>query len=212
MKYWNRIEPDATVINWVQLSRCKRKGELLEELKTAGALFTPDDLNLMMIRYDEKIRHLTMVYRGELAKYARIQITDGYNELMTASLDDVHKSEKLPKLWKEYATMSKKICQKGTEGDRLRSLKHLIAAFAIFIQEKPPHPNGMPFPGELRVERYEGVYYCPVKSKWETNEETFCHFCPALQSRVRDMELAPIERDELSKEEKLNNYFYNFKG
>ena len=212
MKFWNRIEPDQTVINWAQLARCKRKADLLAELKAAGARFTPDDLNLMMVRYDEKIRHLPAQYREELAKYARIQITDGYNELMTASLDAVHGTEKLPKLWKEYAAAAKKICQKGTAGDRLRSLKYLIGAFAIFIRNIPPHPDGMPFPGNLRVEKYEGVYYCPVKTQWENDAETFCRFCPALQSRVRDMEMTADERDELGKEEKLNNYFYNFKG
>jgi len=212
MRFWNRNENQKSSVNWSLLSRQKRRGKLLEAIKAEAEQFTPDDLNIMMIHYDEKIKNLPAGYRHELEKYARIQITDGYNALMTTTLDEVHAKEKLSKSWKEFLFSAKNACSKGTEGDRYRSLKYLIAAFSIYILEQPPHPTGMPFPGGTRVELYEGVYYCPVKEKWKDDADAMCRFCPAEQSRVRDMELTKEERNELGKEEKLNNYFFNFKG
>jgi len=212
MRFWNRNEYREFTVNWALLSRQRKKGDLLTTLKMEANKFTPDDLNIMMIRYDEKIKDLPTSYRQELVKFARIQITDGYNTLMTASLDKIHNEEKLPHSWKNFVNVAKKSCQKGNDGDRYRSLKYLIATYNIFILEIPPHPVGMPFPGGLTVELYEGVYYCPVKDKWKTDPETFCSFCPAEQSRIRDMELTKEERNLLGKEEKLHNYFYNFKG
>jgi len=212
MRFWNRNESLESQVNWTILSRQRKKGDLLAVLKTEANKFTPDDLNIMMIRYDEKIKDLPPEYRQELEKFARVQITDGYNTLMTTSLDKIHANEKLLHSWKDFVNATKKNCQKGNNGDKYRSLKYLIAAFNIFILGIPPHPIGMPFPGGLRVELYEGVYYCPVKDKWKRDLETFCSFCPAEQSRIRDMELTKEERNMLEKEEKLNNYFYNFKG
>lgn len=212
MRFWNRNGVHEFTVNWTLLSRQKKKGNLLSSLKIEAEKFTPDDLNIMMIRYDEKIKDLPAGYRQELEKFARIQITDGYNSLMTASLDKIHAEEKLHRSWKEFVNAAKIVCQKGNDGDRYRSLKYIIAAFSIFILGIPPHPVGMPFPGGFRIELYEGIHYCPVKDKWKDDQDTFCSFCPAEQSRVRDMELTKEERNILGREEKLNNYFYNFKG
>lgn len=212
MKIWNRTSGDTRAVAWNSLLRQKRKGELLAHLKKEAEEFTPDDLELMMVRYDAKIRDLPGEYRQELAKYARIQITGGYNRLMTAELDEVHAREKLRADWKAFVQSAKAACTKGTAGDRLRSLKYLIAAFAMYVEEEPAHPVGMPFPGGLTVERYEGVVYCPVREAWEEVADALCSFCPAKQSRERDMVLSKDERDNLGKEEKLTNYFYNFKG
>ena len=207
MRFWNRFEKNHQV-DWHRLSRRRKKGDLLAFLKEEAGRFTPDDLNLMMIHYDAKIKDLPAEYRGELARFARIQITDGYNRLMTKSLTPVHAKMKVSPVLHKFAAAAKKECSKGTAGDRLRSLKYLIAAFAIFIENEPPHPVGMPFPGGGCVERYEGVYYCPVKDAWDGIDDAFCSFCPALQTPNISRE----ERESASKEEKLTNYFYNYHG
>ena len=211
MRFWNRSEKSAdSAADWAYLQQQKTKGDLLAALQSSAQRYTSDDLDIMMIHYDAKIKHLPAEYRRRLEHFARIQITDGYNRLSTAVLDKVHEKEKLPKLWREYASFAKK--ESSKKNGRLRGLKYLIAAYSLFIEEIPPHPAGMPFPGGLEVEWYDGVYYCPVKDAWEDDDASLCRFCPAVQSRERDMVLSKKERDAVSKDEKISNYFYNFKG
>lgn len=207
MRFWNRFEKSHTV-DWVRLGRRRSKGDLLAFLKEEALRFTPDDLNLMMINYDSKIKDLPADYRAELSRYARVQITDRYNRLMTRSLDGVHSKMKVSHALHRFAAAAKRECSKGTAGDRLRSLKYLIAAYAIFIENEPPHPVGMPFPGGGAVEVFEGVYYCPVKDAWMDVDDAMCSFCPAEQTP----NLSKEERDSAAKEEKLTNYFYNYHG
>lgn len=62
MRFWNRFEKSHTV-DWVRLGRRRSKGDLLAFLKEEALRFTPDDLNLMMINYDSKIKDLPADYR-----------------------------------------------------------------------------------------------------------------------------------------------------
>ena len=205
MRFWNRFEKSHAV-DWIRLGRRKTKGDLLTFLKEEAARFTPDDLNLMMIHYDAKIKDLPTEYRSELARYARIQITDGYNRLMTRTLESIHAKMRISPA--RFAASAKRECTKGTAGDRLRSLKYLIATYVIFIENEPPHPVGMPFPGGGMVEVFDGIYYCPVKDAWTDIDDTLCSFCPAQQTP----NLTKEERNTAAKEEKLTNYFYNYHG
>lgn len=207
MRFWNRFEKVHTT-DFSRMGRKRTKGDLLAFLKEEAARFTPDDLNLMMIHYDGKIKDLPADYRAELARFARIQITDGYNRLMTKNLAPLHAKMKISSSLHKFAAAAKRECSKGTAGDRLRSLKYLIAAYAVYIENEPPHPVGMPFPGGGAVELFDGVYYCPVKDAWAEDEETFCAYCPAVQTP----DLSKEERDSAAKEEKLTNYFYNYHG
>ena len=210
MRFWNRTEENLQSADWAHLMQQKRKGGLLPLLQEEAKRYTADDLDVMMTHYAAKIKDLPEEYRKSLAKYARIQIIEGYNRLLTASFPRARRNERLPECWMEYALFAKK--EDSMPNGRIRSLKHLIAAFMIFIEEKPPHPEGMPFPGGLSVECLDGVYYCPVKDTWTDEESALCRFCPALQSRERDMVLSKAERDAVGKREKITNYFYNFKG
>ena len=159
-----------------------------------------------MIHYDAKIKDLPTEYRSELVRYARIQITDGYNRLMTRTLESIHAKMRISPA--SFAASAKRECTKGTAGDRLRSLKYLIAAYVIFIENEPPHPVGMPFPGGGMVEVFDGIYYCPVKDAWTDIDDALCSFCPAQQTP----NLTKEERNTAAKEEKLTNYFYNYHG
>lgn len=213
MRFWNRYDK-TRIVDWVKLGRRKTVGSLLAQLKEEATLFTSDDLDLMMIHYDTKIRDLPADYRSELSKYARIQITDGYNRLMTKSLSPIHEKVRVSPKLSKFAAVARADCTRGTAGDHLRSLKYLIAAFAMFIEDEPPHPVGMPFPGGGTVELYEGTYYCPVKDAWAGAEAgagdagALCIFCPAKQTPALSRE----ERDHVVKKEKLENYFHNYHG
>lgn len=211
MRFWNRTVRDGLEeTNWSSLLKCRYKGVLLAKLQSEAIRYTPDDLDIMMLHYDYKIKDLPHTYREELRKYARIQITEGYNKLVTVELDAIRRKEKLDSSWRSFVLFV--LGEVKTGNHRLRCLKYLIAAYDIFIEEKPPHPIGMPFPGGSRVEMFEGVYYCPVKEVWTENASALCTYCPAVQSRERDLLLSKRQRDEMGKKEKISNYFYNFKG
>lgn len=57
----------------------------------------------------------------------------------------------------------------------------LISLYAIFILEEPIHPVGTPFPGSLKVEEKEGIYYCPVKESQKDTPNSVCNLCIAEQ-------------------------------
>ena len=214
MGFWNREgQPKSdTLFLWDEFLGISRKGVLLSALKEKAALYSPEDLELMLIRYAKKLENVPKDYAESLLYYARIQIIDGYQLLMTDELDEIHAAARLSPAWDQFVEDAKTASAKGTPGDRLRSLKYLIAAYTIYVRGEPVHPAGMPFPGGYHVELYDGVYYCPVRAVWHDIDEAFCRFCPAVQSRERDLVLSKDERDLVTKNEKLTNYFYNFKG
>lgn len=214
MGFWNRegVSPSGTLFSWDELSRISRKGALLSALKEKGQLYSPEDLELMLNRYAKKLENVPKDYGDSLLYYARIQIVDGYHRMMTDELSEIRGAVPLASSWKKFTADAKAAASKGTSGDRLRSLKYLIAAYTVYIREEPVHPVGMPFPGGFSVELYDGEYYCPVRAVWNDIDDAFCKFCPAIQSRERDLLLSKSERDIVTKKEKLNNYFYNFKG
>ncbi len=181
-------------------------------LREAAGLYSPEDLEEMLVRYGRKLEFVPAEYAAALMSSARGQVVDGYHGLMVAELDEVHGAVRLPRMWREFVREAGRQSSRGTEGDRLRALKYVIAAFAMFVCEEPAHPVGTPFPGGYAVELHEGVYYCPVREVQGEVDETLCRFCPAVQSRERDLMLTKEERWFVEREEKLENYFYNFKG
>lgn len=212
MSFWNRGESKINTFRFEELEKVSKKGNLLEQLKEAGKKYTPDDLEEMISRYSKKLESVEGDYKNSLIDFAKIQIIDGYHKMMTEELDEVHANIKLNSSFKKFIRFAETKCGKDDESSRLRSLKFIIAAYMIFIGEEPVHPVGMPFPGGYKVEKFDGVYYCPVRAVWNDIDDALCRFCPAVQSRERDLVLTKEEREFAAKEEKLENYFYNFKG
>ena len=211
MGVWNRFGAgNRTVcgVDWNALARISRKGDLLAQLKSYGMLFTPDDLEEMLVRYGKKLVHVKKEYATALLASARVQIVDGYHRMMTAELASVHAEVRLPKSWHGFVQSA----AVQTRGKRLAELKYLIAAYTMYIAEEPAHPVGTPFPGGYTVELHEGVYYCPVRAAQSEVDETLCRFCPAVQSRERDLVLTREQREFVERGEKLENYFYNYHG
>ena len=65
---------------------------------------------------------------------------------------------------------------------RHRLFYYLIAAFTMFVLDKPGHPVGMPFPGGFAVEDRDGTYYCLIRDREKEVFFSICNFCPARQS------------------------------
>lgn len=63
-----------------------------------------------------------------------------------------------------------------------RLFYYLMAAFTMFVLEKPGHPVGMPFPGGFGVEDRGGTYYCLIRDREKEVFFSICNFCPAKQA------------------------------
>ena len=63
-----------------------------------------------------------------------------------------------------------------------RLFYYLMAAFTMFVLEKPGHPVGMPFPGGFSVEDRNGTYYCLIRDREKEVFFSICNFCPAKQT------------------------------
>ncbi len=66
--------------------------------------------------------------------------------------------------------------------DREEALLHyVLSGYRLFVEGLPGHPEGMPFPGGLKVRRTNGVYYCPVRDKEDDVVGALCKYCGAKQ-------------------------------
>lgn len=57
----------------------------------------------------------------------------------------------------------------------------IISLYTTYILEEPIHPVGTPFPGSLKVEEKDGIYYCPVKDANLESPNAVCKICVAEQ-------------------------------
>lgn len=57
----------------------------------------------------------------------------------------------------------------------------IISIYTTFILKEPIHPVGTPFPGSLKVEEKDGVFYCPVKEANLESPNAVCKMCIAEQ-------------------------------
>jgi hypothetical protein len=65
---------------------------------------------------------------------------------------------------------------------RHRLFYYLMAAFTMFVLDRPGHPVGMPFPGGFAVEDRNGTYYCLIRDREKEVFFSICNFCPAKQT------------------------------
>ena len=57
----------------------------------------------------------------------------------------------------------------------------IVSLYTTFVLDEPIHPVGTPFPGSLKVEKRDGVYYCPVKDANLESPNAVCKMCIAEQ-------------------------------
>ncbi|MFA5332743.1 MAG: DUF2115 domain-containing protein [Methanoregula sp.] len=65
---------------------------------------------------------------------------------------------------------------------RHRFFYYLMAAFTMFVLDRPGHPVGMPFPGGFTVEDRNGTFYCRIRDREKEVFYSICNFCPARQN------------------------------
>lgn len=66
--------------------------------------------------------------------------------------------------------------------DKFPLMQVIISLYTTFIVEEPIHPVGSEFPGNLKIEKRDGKFLCPVKDYQKDNVNAVCKLCIAKQA------------------------------
>ena len=69
-----------------------------------------------------------------------------------------------------------------TKNNKFPLIYVITSLYTTFILNEPIHPVGSEFPGSLKVEEKNGIFYCPVKDNQKDNIDAICHLCLAKQT------------------------------
>lgn len=167
------------------LRSAKTQRELAKILYHAVSGYSLFDLQEMRGRVERDLRSVPAGYRRRLYPSVMEQIFETHHTLIVAGRrgDPGDGERLLPGEFQDFCDMVEKTCLREDEGERhLELLYFLLAAFNIFVLDRPAHPVGTPFPGGFEVEVRNGEYLCPVREKADDVENALCPYCPAKQS------------------------------
>jgi hypothetical protein len=173
------------------------KGDLGKVLADEVQKYPVFELQVIGGRLNNEISKLPNPYREAVRPYFIGQIFGMHHELLlmnrTGIFDRMNNPIKDPETFRKFCDMVPEGCFSWDDaGERNPYFRHpgnrlfyyLIAAFTMFVLEKPGHPVGMPFPGGFIVERKGDAYYCLIRDKEKEVFYSICNFCPAKQSEV----------------------------
>jgi hypothetical protein len=164
--------------------------------------YTHNDLQVLGGRLYAEIIRLPMPYREQIRPFFTEQIFGAYHSLLM-----MHRSGKFHHLdtpitdhetFLKFCTMIPEGCFAWDEqsertpfpySPKHRLFYYLMAAFTMFVLDRPGHPVGMPFPGGFNVEDRNGTFYCLIRDREKDVFFSICNFCPARQSE----ENAPVQ-------------------
>ncbi|PKL58780.1 MAG: hypothetical protein CVV33_10280 [Methanomicrobiales archaeon HGW-Methanomicrobiales-4] len=192
-----RSSEDELVIRKIvaALSSAKTKGELGRVLAGEVGRYTLHDLQIIGGRLHAELIRLPQPYRSRISPYLTEQIFGGHHQLismhradrfstMTDPITDEHMfngfCEIIPIGCTQWDDADSRLPVRYTTRHRL--FYYLIAAFMMFVLERPGHPVGTPFPGGYNVEERNGSFYCLIRDHEKEVPFSICNFCPALQS------------------------------
>lgn len=169
-----------------RLQSARTRVELAEVLYHVVSDYSLLDLQALRGRVEQDLRSVPEGYRQRLYPRVMEQLFDTHHTLIsTARRGDLDlPDEPLSAEFQEFCRMVEKTCISRESDQRLGLLYYLLAAFNLFVLERPAHPVGTPFPGGFEVEIRNGEYLCPVREKADDVENALCPYCPAKQSDV----------------------------
>jgi len=178
------------------MKAAKTKGELGESLAREVKRFSPYDLTVISARVRQEIDLLPNPYRDSFRPYAEKWFFGRYHELLKYDREGAWKQMQDPitdrETFDKYCQMIPDACLRdepdtpypGNNQEMVpfyHLFYYLLSAFAMYVCDKPGHPEGTPFPGGFAVHRKKGNYYCAIRDKEEEIWHSICNFCPALQ-------------------------------
>jgi uncharacterized protein (UPF0305 family) len=182
-----------------RLALARTKGELGTLIAEETLKFSVFDLQVICGRIHHEISRLPSPYREAVRPYFLQQLFESHHQILL-----MHRSGSFlrmetplhdPALFQDYLRMVSSACfSRKLESDYAPNLGSpvqtffyfLMAAFSMFVLDRPGHPVGMPFPGGFWVEERGGQFYCPVRDKEKEVPFSICNFCPSLQSPNTD--------------------------
>lgn len=178
-----------------RLSRTATKGELGLAIAEELQAFPVFDLQVICGRVHYEIGRLPSPYREAVRPYFLVQLFETHHQILlmhrSGALVRMRDPLKDPALFQDFLLMVRSGCfSRGAVSDYVPHLSspvqtlfyYLVAAFTMFVLDRPGHPVGMPFPGGLRVEERGDRFSCPVRDKEKEVAFSICNFCPAEQT------------------------------
>lgn len=160
------------------------QNDLLKILKKFSKTISVYDLMEATIILKDDGKYVQTQYREKFlevyVKYFIMRIKE-INDNNNTYLKIINKDDFI-----DSVDLLKKQFEKDREDDKKKSRFPLIYAlcsfYATYILEEPIHPVGTPFPGDLKVEEINGIFYCPVKENQKDNPNAVCNLCLAEQT------------------------------
>ena len=157
------------------------KTELLNLLKKYCKIISPYDLMLATARMREEGKYVQANYREKyLEVYVKYFIMRVKEILDNDNYSDVSIDKK--SFDESFNLLKYQFEKERNYDDKFPLIYIIVSLYTTFILEEPIHPVGSEFPGSLKVEKKEGVFYCPVKDKQKDNKNAICNLCLAKQT------------------------------
>ena len=170
-----------------RLRSVKTRAELAAALYREVSGYSLFDLQAMRGRMERDLQAVPTGYRQRLYPRMMEMIFETHHILITTmrqggtAVQDGPLAEEFPDFCEVAEKTSLAI---DKEEQHLELLYFLLAAFNVFVLDRPAHPVGTPFPGGFEVEVRNGEYLCPVREKADDVENALCPYCPAKQRGV----------------------------
>lgn len=165
---------------------CITKSELLDLLKRYAETISVYDQMMTTARLRKDGEFITANYRD---KYLKIYIENfifRIKEVLMKSVSDNDEinieslKESLPELERCFEKEGAK--DFNAEKDKFPLMQVIISLYTTFIVEESIHPVGSEFPGNMKIEKRNGKFLCPVKDYQKDNENAVCKLCIAEQA------------------------------
>jgi uncharacterized protein (UPF0305 family) len=198
------------------LGAAETHGDLGKKIASLVLKYSPRDIRQMMTNFGNTIQDISPEYRAELEAAVTTHLLGTYQNIRLAEQQGAFAriTEQVAARERSYWNMVANQCRPGPGDLRLRFLKFLLAGYCMIVRQEPGHPVGMRFPGGDKVERIDGVYYCPVREKANDVDAALCPFCPAQQTPEIGYLKPPLNASEHRKQEFIDNCYryHNFNG
>ncbi len=179
------MESEDILIELKELSKndTVKSSELMEILQKYASTISVYDLMIASAYMRKDGEYIHANYREKYLeiyiKYFLMRMKEvlGNNDYVDTAIDKQSFDESFPMLERVFEK------ERITEEDGKFPLIYVITAlYTTFVLEEPIHPVGSEFPGNLKVEKRNGEYLCPVKDNQKDNDDAVCHLCIAEQT------------------------------
>lgn len=162
------------------------KNELLDLLKRYAETISIYDQMMTTARLKNDGEFITSNYRD---KYLKIYIENFIMRIKEVLMKTVCDNDEidiksLKESFPQLQRCFEKECAKdfNAEEDKFPLMQVIISLYTTFIVEESIHPVGSEFPGNLKIEKRNGKFLCPVKDYQKDNKNAVCKLCIAEQA------------------------------